>query len=56
MRGPLKAGPMDGCRVELRVPMLYDPSDCGHGVILLTTDIWDRRPRGARDGMRGAER
>ena len=40
----------------MKMAMVDDASDCGHGVILLTTDIWERTRRGAPDVLRRAER
>ena len=48
--------PVDGWCAEVRVAMVAAASECGHGVTVLTTDIWERRRRGARDVLRGAER
>ena len=48
--------PVDGWCADLRVAMVADAFACVHGVIVLTTDIWERRRPGARDVPRGAER
>ena len=48
--------PVDGWCAKVIVARVAAAAECCHGVTVLTTDIWERMRRGARDVLRGAER